>query len=36
MERKESGAAREAFEKALEIDPDNRWVRKKLSKDLTR
>ena len=36
MERKESGAARDAFEKALEIDPDNRWVRKKLSGDLER
>ena len=37
MERKESGSRPGGFrKKALEIDPDNRWVREKLSKDLTR
>ena len=34
LERKERDAAREAFEKALEIDPDNRWAREMLSGDL--
>lgn len=34
LERDKRDAAREAFEKALEIDPDNRWAREMLSGDL--
>ncbi|MDE2888264.1 MAG: tetratricopeptide repeat protein [Gemmatimonadota bacterium] len=33
LERDNRGAAREAFEKALEVDPDNRWAREMLSGD---
>ena len=36
LERKDLEAAREAFEKALEIDPDNRWATEMLSGDLAR
>ena len=36
LERNEREAAREAFARTLEIDPDNRWAREMLSGDLAR
>ena len=36
LDHDEHDLARTAFEKALEIDPGNRWVREKLLRDLTR
>ena len=36
LERRDRDAAREAFKKALEIDPDSRWAREMLSGDSAR
>ena len=35
MDRDEDDSAREAFEKALEIDPDNGWVKYELLPKVT-